>query len=161
MSSNTNILFWVITGAVIVLAVFLLVNTNVGNTITNIFDKFSSTFEDSTYIDTNEENDRKACKNYAITHDELFGTVNYLKVDESTGRTDIRYYFKNVSDKTISGTLYFRIYKCGSEEEVHIGYWILDNLQPNEEFSLFTNFDAIVEDYKFTFDFYIENKVVS
>ena len=42
MSNNTNTLFWVITGAVIVLAVFVLIQNNVGDTVSNIFDRFSS-----------------------------------------------------------------------------------------------------------------------
>ena len=42
MSSNTNTLFWVITGAVIVLAVFLLINTSQSDTLTRISDKFNS-----------------------------------------------------------------------------------------------------------------------
>lgn len=45
MSENTNTLFWVITGAVIVLAVFLLIQTNVGDTITGIFEHFNSLFQ--------------------------------------------------------------------------------------------------------------------
>jgi len=44
MSENTNTLFWVITGAVIVLAVFLLIQTNVGDTITGIFEHFNELF---------------------------------------------------------------------------------------------------------------------
>ena len=45
MSENTNTLFWVITGAVIVLAVFLLIQNNVGDTITDIFTHFNGLFE--------------------------------------------------------------------------------------------------------------------
>ena len=161
MSENTNTLFWVITGAVIVLAVFVLIQNNVGDTVSNIFDRFSSMFSDSTYVDTNENNDRKACKNYALTREELFGTIEYFKVDEETARTDIKYYFKNVSDKIIEGTLKFKTSKCGTDEVIHDGYWILKNIQPNEEFSLFTNFDYIIDNYNFYFDFYIEDKVVS
>lgn len=44
MSENTNTLFWVITGAVIILAVFLLIQSNVGGAITGIFDHFNSLF---------------------------------------------------------------------------------------------------------------------
>ena len=43
MSSNTNTLFWVITGAVIVLAIFSLVNLNKDN-INNITSKFDNYF---------------------------------------------------------------------------------------------------------------------
>lgn len=45
MSENTNTLFWVITGAVIVLAVFLLIQGNVGGTITGIFEHFNGLFQ--------------------------------------------------------------------------------------------------------------------
>ncbi|NLL01686.1 MAG: hypothetical protein GX265_01510 [Mollicutes bacterium] len=44
MSENTNTLFWVITGAVIVLAVFLLIQNNVGDTIIGIFEHFNNLF---------------------------------------------------------------------------------------------------------------------
>lgn len=44
MSENTNTLFWVITGAVIVLAIFALVQANVGSTISNIFEHFNGLF---------------------------------------------------------------------------------------------------------------------
>ena len=40
MSSNTNTLFWVITGAVVVLGIFLLVNTTSDETLGNINNKF-------------------------------------------------------------------------------------------------------------------------
>lgn len=45
MSSNTNTLFWVITGAVIVLSVFLLVNTSQNNMVSKINDKFSGIYK--------------------------------------------------------------------------------------------------------------------
>lgn len=44
MSDNTNTLFWIITGAVIVLAVFTLINTNVTTAITGIFTHFNGLF---------------------------------------------------------------------------------------------------------------------
>lgn len=44
MSENTNTLFWIITGAVIVLAIYLLVQGNISDTITNIFNHFNSLF---------------------------------------------------------------------------------------------------------------------
>ena len=42
MSENTNTLFWVITGAVVV---FLLIQGNIGSTITGIFDHFNNLFQ--------------------------------------------------------------------------------------------------------------------
>ena len=46
MSNNTNTLFWVITGAVVVLGIFLLTNNTSNGTIENINSKFSSYAED-------------------------------------------------------------------------------------------------------------------
>lgn len=53
MSNNTNSLFWIITGAVIVLAAFLLISATNNNTIDKIFDNFSGYF--SKEISTDEE----------------------------------------------------------------------------------------------------------
>ena len=44
MSENTNTLFWVITGAVIVLGIFTLVLNINSDTVTNITRKMSSLF---------------------------------------------------------------------------------------------------------------------
>jgi len=45
LSNNTNTLFWVITGAVIVLSVFLLINTSQSNTISRMNNKFSGIYK--------------------------------------------------------------------------------------------------------------------
>ena len=45
MSNNTNTLFWVITGAVIVLGVFLLINNSQTESLSNINNKYSGLFE--------------------------------------------------------------------------------------------------------------------
>lgn len=44
MSENTNSLFWIIVGAVVVVGIFTLVEANIGNTITGIFEHFGSLF---------------------------------------------------------------------------------------------------------------------
>ena len=157
MSENTNTLFWVITGAVIVLAVFSLINGSQSNKLPKIFDKFNNYYEEATYEDTNESNDRQACKNYAITKDNgLYGTLSYFRVNDTNGFTELGYYFKNTSSRPISGVLRFITYKCGTNEVIHRGYTIVDELQPNEETSLFTNFTYVLDDYQFYFDFYVE-----
>ena len=46
MSNNTNTLFWVITGAVVVLGIFLLTNTTSNDTVESINKKFNSYAED-------------------------------------------------------------------------------------------------------------------
>lgn len=44
MSENTNTLFWIITGAVIVVGIFTLLQTNISESITGIFDHFNNLF---------------------------------------------------------------------------------------------------------------------
>lgn len=44
MSENTNTLFWVITGAVIVVSLFVLIQGNVSGTVQGIFDHFNGLF---------------------------------------------------------------------------------------------------------------------
>jgi len=45
MSENTNTLFWIITGAVIVIAIFVLLQTNVTDSISGIFEHFNGLFQ--------------------------------------------------------------------------------------------------------------------
>lgn len=54
MSENTNTLFWVITGAVIVLAVFLLINNSQSNTLNKIDNKFDNLWKEVSE-ETNQE----------------------------------------------------------------------------------------------------------
>lgn len=44
MSENTNTLFWIITGAVIVVAIFALLQNNITDSISGIFDHFNGLF---------------------------------------------------------------------------------------------------------------------
>lgn len=44
MSENTNSLFWIIVGAVVVVGIFALVQANIGTTITQIFEHFNGMF---------------------------------------------------------------------------------------------------------------------
>ncbi len=44
MSENTNTLFWIITGAVIVVGIFALLQTNISDSITAIFEHFNGLF---------------------------------------------------------------------------------------------------------------------
>ncbi len=55
MSNNTNSLFWIITGAVIVLAAFLVISSTNNNTISKIFDDFSNHFFDKLSDSENED----------------------------------------------------------------------------------------------------------
>lgn len=48
MSDNTNTLFWVICGAIVVIAIYLLINTNITSSINGIFDHFNNLWKDTT-----------------------------------------------------------------------------------------------------------------
>ncbi len=58
MSNNTNSLFWIITGAVIVLAVFLLISSTNNNTVSKVFDSFGGYFSERFSIN-NESNENE------------------------------------------------------------------------------------------------------
>ena len=51
MSDNTNTLFWVICGAIVVIAIYLLINTNITSSIDGIFSHFNSLWD--TTVKTN------------------------------------------------------------------------------------------------------------
>ena len=74
MSGNTNTLFWVITGAVVVLGVFLLTQNNGNNNVRNINDKFSNYFDEAN-VDPNLKKYYSHVDNYKdlhITDESLF-----------------------------------------------------------------------------------------
>ena len=96
MSNNTNTLFWVITGAVIVLGIFLLVlNTN-SNTITNIASKISSLFSEkiteSEKEELNNPTNLKKYYSYLGNWDNIkMEDTSLFDFDEETG-TILAYY---------------------------------------------------------------------
>ena len=57
MSSNTNTLFWVITGAVVVLGIFLLTNNSSDNSINIISSKFDGIYNEQASKFDDSEND--------------------------------------------------------------------------------------------------------
>lgn len=48
MSDNTNTLFWVICGAIVVIAIYLLINSNISDSITGIFTHFGNLWTNTT-----------------------------------------------------------------------------------------------------------------
>lgn len=66
MSNNTNTLFWVITGAVIVLAVFILINNSQSNSINKINNKFDAMWEEV------KDSNRKSSMSNILSFGEIF-----------------------------------------------------------------------------------------
>lgn len=52
MSDNTNTLFWVICGAIVVIAIYLLINTNITTSIDGIFSHFNNLWDTTTKTNT-------------------------------------------------------------------------------------------------------------
>ena len=87
MSNNTNTLFWVITGGVIVLAIFTLFNRNQSEVLNNIGDEYSDIYED-VHVDpllTKYYSHQPGYKTLEVTDETLFG------FDEETGTINAYY----------------------------------------------------------------------
>lgn len=140
MSSNTNTLFWVITGAVIVLAVFLLMS-NENNQLEGITNKFSSLFvaekqEEDEKIE--EESLIEDYSKYFVTSMNLGSNytkiepcgANYVVVDgykigaheiyEDLATDDImaRFMAFNDNDYKADGTIELQVYECGTDRKI-------------------------------------------
>ena len=90
MSSNTNTLFWVITGAVVVLGVFLLVSGAKEGAVTNASNKFSTAFSDKlSQAEKEALNNPVNIKKYYGYRDEWESIVvedtELFEFDENTG----------------------------------------------------------------------------
>ncbi len=98
MSNNTNTLFWVITGAVVVLGIFLLTNNSSDNSINTISSKFDGIYNeqasklDNSKNDTNEDN---IDENVHSTEDEQIPEKTQEEIDlEEYMKQSTRYYCK-------------------------------------------------------------------
>ena len=151
MSENTNTLFWVITGAVIVLAVFLLINNSQDNTLTSISNEFNSLW-------TGEEKNTNMGNNDEVEEDYRYisnnENVSFIKLGENTGNVlglevkitglpnntsqypHITWYIKNTTNKSISGTVRLLIYDYDTNRETENYYWPFTNLSPNSTINL-------------------------
>ena len=98
MSNNTNTLFWVITGAVVVLGVFLLTNNSSKESINTLSNKFDGIYNeqvsklDNTENDTNEDN---IDENVPSTEEEQIPEKTQEEIDlEEYMKQSSRYYCK-------------------------------------------------------------------
>ena len=149
MSSNTNTLFWVITGAVIVLAVFLLINTSQSDTLTRISDKFNSiaveqgienteTTEEESYpyeltplgtnfIPLNACGPKSATiEGYKVqVYDAYHTTDGYVRIRS-------RYFITNTNETTSNKRLMIHFVECGTDRVVSTAYNLLYDLAPGQ-----------------------------
>lgn len=148
MSNNTNSLFWIITGAVVVLVIFFLVNSSNDNTINKIFDKFGNVFTNS----SNQESTLKKYyghepnyKNLKITDESLFefdvssGTIIGYKGTNTN--VVIPYKIKEVEVKNIDNLDLWNNYLYSQDCEFFLNsndddFWIKDHLMMLESLGI-------------------------
>ena len=144
MSNNTNTLFWVITGAVIVLAVFLIINESQNNTLNNIFTKFSKIY-------ANQNNDPFDDDYSEYFNDESFDKNNYTEIQACGVKTKIvdgykvgihdfhdtgdnmviRWLIINTNEIVRDGRIYVSFFNCETNELLTQTHWDLKEIQPN------------------------------
>lgn len=164
MSENTNTLFWFITGAVIVLGVFLLINTSQNSNLNNITNKFDSLFTGDNYEQIEQEdysiyfkNDDSIKENYK----EIFAcgskteVVDGYKVgvhdyyDRGKEGSLIRWIITNTNETIKNGAIFISFLNCSNNEQVSSAYWSLNDIKPNETITLWTHGENIPQDYQF------------
>ena len=148
MSSNTNTLFWVITGAVIVLAVFLLINSGQNNNLNKINNKFDSLWTGEEYEQIISEDDKyyndNSNRNYCNKGNkaELNGVkvrIKNFKVEDS-GETNFTWVINNNSGQAYYNVyIKIEIYECGTNNLMQSVWWPEDILDIDEEINLWTN----------------------
>lgn len=107
MSNNTNTLFWVITGAVIVLGVFALVNNT--TTVSKVFDGLNNTTNETINNQNNTNIDKlkydrtnaNANNNYTYLNDK-----DYLLESSIKSENEVEWVISNLSDKEDTNTHY-------------------------------------------------------
>lgn len=147
MSNNTNTLFWIITGAVIILAVFLLISNNQNESLNRINSKFSGFWngsERANQDNTNNEVDwgydysqyhqiNHCGSNIYMTPDNRIKvTSHHLVTDEEFGVRQ-GYFVENVSNETISNKLLDTdIYDCLTGKPIIQAALSLDDFKPGD-----------------------------
>jgi len=170
MSSNTNTLFWVITGAVIVLGVFLLINTSQDSNLKNITNKFDSLFTGEKYENVDPEDYSDYFKDDHSVEEhykEIFAcglrteTVDGYKVgihdyyDRGDNTSLIRWIIENTNDTVKNGAIHVSFLNCSNNQEVTSAYWRLEDIGANETISLWTHGSNIHQN----FEYYIKVRV--
>ena len=139
MSENTNTLFWVITGAVVVLAVFLLINTSQNESLNTISNRFSGAWNDtlnpSEPVDPRyiTEGDNEAFIKNGETSTNVQGVdviIDGYRVNVGAYKDIIHWHFTNNTGETINNkNIYFIMYNYETGEFYHSYYWPLNNFQ--------------------------------
>ncbi len=155
MSHNTNTLFWIITGAVVVLGVFLLINNSQSNSLSRIGNRFGSAwsnqrnYEEEQYMPL----ERSAYKDYYLENSnryycrvngnvdekyEIKAEVLNMYVDnEQVGKYE--WILTNVgNDDIYNFGVYLNIYDCEDNQLISNAWWGEERFEAGREIYLTT-----------------------
>ena len=109
MSNNTNNLFLVIVGAVIVFAVFMIIKINNDNTVKDITDRFDSYFRPIARMKPN----------YPLTKDNWRVDITRVSFHQTSNTTWISYSYHNLSDITKTVTsVSVSFFNCDTKQRI-------------------------------------------
>ena len=134
MSNNTNTLFWVITGAVVVLSVFLLIKNNEEDSLNRINDKFNNVAQSQINNSGGDEYyiDRFSCGASQVSVD---GYDVYVTEYHDNGYDSSYFFWHIVNNNTeydYDNFLHITIYTCNTNEAVMEVDWPIDFSPPQE-----------------------------
>ena len=166
MSNNTNTLFWVITGAVIIVAVFLLVNNSSYNTMTGISDKFSnitaeggieSSLKQSLVLPGLEPEyiEASTCGTNRV-YDSGFKIEIYDLYYLSNGGIYVRWFITNNNTMKMNKKLILKFYDCSTKKDLFEVRWGLENFEPKIRTNLTTSASGKVNNLQY----YIKASVI-
>ncbi|MBR3229654.1 MAG: hypothetical protein IKF91_02365 [Bacilli bacterium] len=161
MSHNTNTLFWVITGAVVVLGIFTLVNFSQDKSLKRINGTFDSYWtgqdydeEDySQYFAGEEVDPHFSIPRYSCGSN--VGKAGGYRVevhdfhDSGTGESMVRWIITNKNDTTNDKLLWVKFYDCATDNEILSGAWWVNDIQPKQTIQLWTWGGSLLEDFTY------------
>jgi len=116
LSNNTNNLFLVIVGAVIIFAIFMIIKTNNDNTVKTLTDRFDSYFRQSV----------RAKPNYPLTKDNVVFDLEIVDYNRNPARIFVT--LTNKGESRFIGAFTYTFHNCDTKRIYNSGF---SNLQQN------------------------------
>ena len=159
MSNNTNTLFLVITGAVIILSVFLLINHNT-NSLNRVESSVSNLYDNEDFI----YEPPKGAKIYTCGSNELVKDniqVNIKKfIDLGNNDVEIEWTAKNLSNETITNKyLNMNIYNCEDNSIVLMAAMYFDEFHAGDTWFIYTSGGKPIDYFKYYIELSLEDNL--
>lgn len=159
MSNNTNTLFLVITGAVIILSVFLLINHNT-NSLNRVESSVSNLYDNEDFI----YEPPKGTKIYTCGSNELVKDniqVNIKKfIDLGNNDVEIEWTAKNLSNETITNKyLNMNIYNCEDDSIVLMAAMYFDEFHAGDTWFIYTSGGKPIDYFKYYIELSLEDNL--